>query len=277
MIQTITTNNIDYDHMDFINSIKNKLDNFKKFNKNNLDYIALISENCQIGLIPLFYRSYLKQVCMDSDLEPILLLADSLFFENILIKEALNSTYFYKSLNEEVDLNNLISDFYSLNLCRNDSEKVKDLFASEIDKEVEINYNRVVFILEDLQNYSGNSIFRQKLSIPNNSISISDRNLIFYSVRFSIAVFLLGFSKIILRNKKRKLNSFIYYCKLRNLVKRFDLYKSYQGFESTKIPITYKEKNFFVYKKKQRFHNLIDMINYQINKSKWNNCKTKII
>lgn len=277
MIQTRTTNNIDYDHMDFINSIKNKLDNFKKFNKNNLDYIALISENCQIGLIPLFYRSYLKQVCMDSDLKPILLLADSLFFENILIKEALNSTYFYKSLNEEIDLNNLISDFYSLNLCRNDSEKVKDLFASGIDKEVEINYNRVVFILEDLQNYSGNSIFRQKLSIPNNSISISDRNLIFYSVRFSIAVFLLGFSKIILRNKNRKLNSFIYYCKLRNLVKRFDLYKSYQGFESTKIPITYTEKKFFVYKKKQRFHNLIDMINYQINKSKWNNCKTKII
>lgn len=275
MIQTRTTNNIDYDHMDFINSIKNKLDNFKKFNKNNLDYIALISENCQIGLIPLFYRSYLKQVCMDSDLKPILLLADSLFFENILIKEVLNSTYFYKSLNEEVDLNNLISDFYSLNLCRNDSEKVKDLFASGINKEVEINYNRVRFLLEELQENTGNFIFRKNLL--NNSISISDCNLIFYSVRFSIAVFLLGFSKIILKNKKRKLNSFIYYYKLRNLVKRFDLYKSYQGIDSIKIPITYIEKKFFIYNKKQRFNNLIDMINYQINKSKWSNCKTKII
>lgn len=275
MIKTKTDDNINCDHIDFINSIKNKLDNFKKFNKNNLDYIALINEGCQIGLIPLFYRSYLKKVCMNSDLKPILLLADSLFFENILIKEALNSTYFYKNLNEEVDLNNLISDFYSLNLCRNDSEKVKDLFASGIDKEVEINYNRVVFLLEDLQYYNGNAIFTQNLS--NNSISISDLNLISYSVRFSIAVFLLGFSKIILINKKRKLNSFIYYCKLRSLVKRFDLYKSYQGVKSIRVPITHVKKNFFIYNKKQNFNNTVDMINYQINESKWRNCKTKII
>lgn len=276
MIKT-TNNNIDYDHIDFLNLIRMKLNHFKKFNKNDLNYLALINKDCQISLIPLFYRSYLKQVCMDSDLKTILLLADSLFFENILIKEALNSTYFYKDLNKEVDFNNLISDFYSLNLYRNDSEKAKDLFASGIDKEVEINYNRVVFILEDLQNYSGNSIFRQKLSIPNNSISISDRNLIFYSVRFSIAVFLLGFSKIILRNKKRKLNSFIYYYKLRSLVKRFDLYKSYQGVNSIRVPITHMKKKFFIYNKKQNFNNNVDMINYQINKSKWKNCKTKII
>lgn len=274
MIKTITTN-IGDDHIDFLNLTKTKLDNFKKFNKNDLDYLALINEGSQISLIPLFYRSYLKQVCMDSDLKPILLLADSLFFENILIKEALNSTYFYKSLDEEVDLNNLISDFYSLNLCRNDSEKVKDLFASGIDKEVEINYNRVVFILEDLQYYNGNAIFTQNLS--NNSISISDLNLIFYSVRFSIAVFLLGFSKIILINKKRKLNSFIYYCKLRSLVKRFDLYKSYQGVESIRVPIIYVKKKFFIYNKKQSFNNTVDMMNYQINESKWRNCKTKII
>lgn len=276
MIKTKTDNNINNcDHTDFINLIKNKLDNFKKFNKNNLDYIALINEGSQIGLIPLFYRSYLKKVCIDSDLKPILLLADSLFFENILIKEALNSTYFYKNLNEEIDLNNLISDFYSLNLCRNDSEKVKDLFASGIDKEVEINYNRVVFILEDLQYYNGNAIFTQNLS--NNSISISDLNLISYSVRFSIAVFLLGFSKIILINKKRKLNSFIYYCKLRSLVKRFDLYKSYQGVKSIRVPITNVKKKFFIYNKKQNFNNTVDMINYQINENKWRNCKTKII
>lgn len=272
---TITTNNIDYDDIDFVNSIKNKLDNFKKFNKNNLDYIALINKDCQIGLIPLFYRSYLKQVCIDSDLKQILLLADSLFFENILIKEALNSTYFYKNLNEEVDFNNLISDFYSLNLYRNNSEIVKDLFASGIDKEVEINYNRVRFLLEELRDHTGNFIFRQ--SLLNNSISISECNLIFYFVRFSIAVFLLGFSKIILKNKKRKLNSFIYYCKLRSLVKRFDLYKSYQGVNSIRVPITHVKKKFFIYNKKQNFNNNVDMINYQINKSKWKNCKTKII
>lgn len=274
MIKTITTN-IGDDHIDFLNLTKTKLDNFKKFNKNDLDYLALINKDSQIGLIPLFYRSYLKQVCIDSDLKPILSLADSLFFENILIKEALNSTYFSKVLNKEDDFDNLISDFYSLNLCRNNSERIKDLFASGIDKEVEINYNRVSFLLKELQEHTGNFIFRQNLS--NNSISISDCNLIFYSVRFSIAVFLLGFSKIILRNKKRKLNSFIYYYKLRNLVKRFDLYKSYQGVDPTKIPITNIEKKFFIYNKKQRFNNLIDMINYQINKSKWNNCKTKII
>ena len=274
MIKT-TTNNIYNDHIDFINLIKTKLDNFNKFNKNYLDYLALINKDCQIGLIPLFYRSYLKQVCIDSDLKLILLLADSLFFKNILIKEALNSTYFYKIWNKEDDFDNLISEFYSLNLYRDNSERVKDLFASGINKEVEINYNRVSFLLEELQEHTGNFIFKQNLS--NNSISISDCNLIFYSVRFSIAVFLLGFSKIILRNKKRKLNIFIYYYKLRNLVKRFDLYKSYQGVELIKAPITVIKKKFFIYNKKQQFNNLIDMINYQINKSKWNNCKTKII
>lgn len=274
MIKTTTTN-IGDDHIDFLNLTKTKLDNFNKFNKNDLDYLALINKDSQIGLIPLFYRFYLKQVCIDSDLKLILSLADSLFFENILIKEALNSTYFFKVLNKEDDFDNLISDFYSLNLCRNNSERIKDLFASGINKEVEINYNRVSFLLKELQEHTGNFIFRQNLS--NNSISISDCNLIFYSVRFSIAVFLLGFSKIILRNKKRKLNSFIYYYKLRNLVKRFDLYKSYQGVDPTKIPITHIEKKYFIYNKKQQFNNSIDMMNYQINKSKWNNCKTKII
>lgn len=274
MIKT-KPNNIDDDHIDFLNLTKTKLDNFTKFNKNDLDYLSLINKDCQVGLIPLFYRFYLKKVCIDSDLKPILLLADSLFFENILIKEALNSTYFYKILDKEDDLNNLISDFYSLNLCRNNSERVKDLFASGINKEVEINYNRVRFLLEELQENTGNFIFRQNLS--NNSISISDCNLIFYSVRFSIAVFLLGFSKIILRNKKNNLNSFIYYCKLRGLVKRFDLYKSYQNVESIRVPITYLKKKFFIYNKKQIFNNIVDMINYRINESKWKNCKTKII
>lgn len=274
MIKT-KPNNIDDDHIDFLNLTKTKLDNFKKFNKNDLDYLSLINKDCQVGLIPLFYRFYLKKVCIDSDLKPILLLADSLFFENILIKEALNSTYFYKILEKEDDLNNLISDFYSLNLCRNNSERVKDLFASGINKEVEINYNRVRFLLEELQENPGNFIFRQNLS--NNSISISDCNLIFYSVRFSIAVFLLGFSKIILKNKKWKSKSFIYYYKLRNLVKRFDLYKSYQGVKSIRVPIIYVKKKFFIYNKKQSFNNTVDMMNYQINEIKWKNCKTKII
>lgn len=274
MIKT-KPNNIDDDHIDFLNLTKTKLDNFKKFNKNDLDYLSLINKDCQVGLIPLFYRFYLKKVCIDSDLKPILLLADSLFFENILIKEALNSTYFYKILEKEDDLNNLISDFYSLNLCRNNSERVKDLFASGINKEVKINYNKVRFLLEELQENTGNFIFRQNLS--NNSISISDCNLIFYSVRFSIAVFLLGFSKIILRNKKKNLNNFIYYCKLRVLVKRFDLYKSYQNVESIRVPITYLKKKFFIYNKKQIFNNIVDMMNYRINESKWKNCKTKII
>lgn len=274
MIKTTTTN-IGDDHIDFLNLTKTKLDNFKKFNKNDLDYLALINKDSQIGLIPLFYRSYLKQVCIDSDLKPILSLADSLFFENILIKEALNSTYFSKVLNKEDDFDNLISDFYSSNLCRNNSERIKDLFASGINKEVEINYNRVSFLLKELQEHTGNFIFRQNLS--NNSISISDCNLIFYSVRFSIAVFLLGFSKIILKNKKWKSKSFIYYYKLRNLVKRFDLYKSYQGVKSIRVPIIYVKKKFFIYNKKQSFNNTVDMMNYQINEIKWKNCKTKII
>ena len=60
-------------------------------------------------------------------------------------------------------------------------------------------------------------------------------------------------------------------------MKRFDLYKSYQNVESIRVPITYLKKKFFIYNKKQIFNNIVDMINYRINESKWKNCKTKII